>query len=238
MPSLFHRSFLSVDLFFLMSGLVIARSYEAKILSGGMTIWGFCRTRLIRLYPLYIIGTLLGFIYAIVKSRFLTFSPFDIWSAAAVFVLNAGFIPNVIGRKAGIFPFDPAAWSLSLECLANLIYVLWMVRQSIKRVVILTMMSSVALAFCAISYGSIDMGWGASTALGGGLRICFAFTLGVLIWRLLSANKLRIPHINPIVLLALLTFFILTPAGSSGVYYDLFCVSLVFPAFCSFRVFF
>jgi peptidoglycan/LPS O-acetylase OafA/YrhL len=121
-----------------------------------------------------------------------------------------------------------------LEWAINLIYAIWAVRQSTRRLVIIAAVSAAALVPCAISNASLDMGWGASTALGGGLRICFAFTLGVVIYRLLSSRKLRVPAINPLGLLALLAFALLTPVGSQNVYYDLFCDFFIFPLFVIF----
>lgn len=91
MPHLFHRSFLAVDLFFLMSGLVIARSYEVRLLNGKMSFFGFFQTRLVRLWPLYLLGTILGFIYAFVKSSVLMTEPFQIWPNIMGLVLNSVF---------------------------------------------------------------------------------------------------------------------------------------------------
>lgn len=78
------------------------------------------------------------------------------------------------------------------------------------------------------------MGWGATTILGGVLRICFAFTLGVVIYRLLASNKLRVPAINPLFLLVGLAFALLTPLGAMNVYYDLSCDFIIFPLFVIF----
>ena len=203
MPHLLQRSFLAVDLFFLMSGLVLARSYEAKLLNGDMSFWGFFRTRLVRLYPLYIVGTILGFIYAFEKSSMLMTEPLQLWPNIEALAANILFLPNPSDRS-GIFPFDPAAWSLAFEWAINLIYAIWAVRQSTRRLAVIAAVSAAALVPCAISNGSLDMGWGTSTALGGGLRICFAFTIGVVIYRLLSSRKLRVPSINAVGLLALL----------------------------------
>ncbi|TIW52974.1 MAG: acyltransferase, partial [Mesorhizobium sp.] len=58
-------SYLAVDLFFLLSGFVIAHAYDRKIESG----MGFGTFRLIRLYPLYLAGTLLGAFYLLIKNR-------------------------------------------------------------------------------------------------------------------------------------------------------------------------
>ncbi|TIU60051.1 MAG: acyltransferase, partial [Mesorhizobium sp.] len=61
-------SYLAVDLFFLLSGFVIAHAYDRKI-ENGMGSGSFVAIRLIRLYPLYLAGTLLGFFYLLVKNR-------------------------------------------------------------------------------------------------------------------------------------------------------------------------
>jgi peptidoglycan/LPS O-acetylase OafA/YrhL len=234
MPHLFQRSFLAVDLFFLMSGLVIARSYETKLRNGRMSFWGFFRTRFVRLYPLYIIGTIFGFIYALSKSGVLTTEAFHLLPNIEALAANAFFLPSPSDRVAGIFPFDPAAWSLALEWAINVIYATWAVRQGTKRLAIVVAVSAVALVPCAIAYGSLDIGWGASTAVGGALRICFAFTLGVVIQRLLSDGTLHVPSVHPLGLLALLALALLTPIGGQTVYYDLFCDFAIFPIFVIF----
>ena len=52
--------YLAVDLFFMMSGVVLTgHAYEARFRAGMGTL-DFMRARLIRLYPLYLLGTLLG----------------------------------------------------------------------------------------------------------------------------------------------------------------------------------
>ena len=104
-------------------------------------------------------------------------------------------------------------------------------RQPVKHLAILTIIAAVLLIPCAIANGSVDMGWGASTLTGGILRVCFSFTLGIVIYRLLAAEKLPAPKINPALLLTGLALILLTPIGIQNVYYDLFCVLIVFPAF-------
>ena len=50
--------YLAVDLFFMMSGVVLSHAYEARFRAGMGTL-DFMRARLIRLYPLYLAGALL-----------------------------------------------------------------------------------------------------------------------------------------------------------------------------------
>jgi peptidoglycan/LPS O-acetylase OafA/YrhL len=53
------HSYLAVDFFFILSGFVLAHAYEDRLLAE-MTPTQFLCLRLIRLYPLYLIGTLIG----------------------------------------------------------------------------------------------------------------------------------------------------------------------------------
>jgi Predicted acyltransferases len=56
-PVYVENSYLMVDLFFVMSGFVIASAYEEKLSCGNISPLRFMRLRLIRLYPLYALGT-------------------------------------------------------------------------------------------------------------------------------------------------------------------------------------
>ena len=56
---LFPNSSLGVDLFFVMSGFVIAHAYDQRI-ERGLNWRQFFVIRAIRLYPLYLLGTAIG----------------------------------------------------------------------------------------------------------------------------------------------------------------------------------
>src|ERR1700740_1326729 len=60
------ESFLAVDLFYLVSGFVVAHAYGARLERGGF-FGEFVKTRLIRLYPLYLLGILVGVIPAAIS---------------------------------------------------------------------------------------------------------------------------------------------------------------------------
>jgi len=57
---IFGSRYVAVDFFFVLSGFVLAQAYGERHLSFA----SFLRIRLIRLYPLYLIGTLLGVLAA------------------------------------------------------------------------------------------------------------------------------------------------------------------------------
>src|SRR5476649_797527 len=55
----FGGAWVAVDLFFVLSGFVIAHSYSKKILNG-ISFRDFTSVRLVRLAPLYLLGLALG----------------------------------------------------------------------------------------------------------------------------------------------------------------------------------
>src|SRR5262245_14845562 len=59
LPGATTEGYLAVDFFFALSGYVLARTYDAR-LEHGMESLDFIRRRIIRLYPLYLIGFSLG----------------------------------------------------------------------------------------------------------------------------------------------------------------------------------
>src|ERR1700741_1483646 len=61
------ESFLAVDLFYLVSGGVLGNAYGARLQAGGMGLRVFTLTRLIRLYPLYLLGLLPGVAVALLN---------------------------------------------------------------------------------------------------------------------------------------------------------------------------
>src|SRR5688572_5964759 len=60
--SVVPRQLLAVQFFFMLSGFVMAYSYEQKLLFG-MPFRDFILRRVIRLYPMILLGALLGFMF-------------------------------------------------------------------------------------------------------------------------------------------------------------------------------
>ena len=118
--------YLAVDLFFMLSGVVITRAY-GKRFAAGMTTGEFMLIRLIRLYPLYALGTALGLAAAVAS---LHGNNLDHWqgSTLSIAALLAVFmIPNFTGHpNERLFPLNAPCWSLFLEILVNLLFgALW-----------------------------------------------------------------------------------------------------------------
>ncbi|HKU54954.1 MAG TPA: acyltransferase family protein, partial [Rhizomicrobium sp.] len=53
--------YLAVDMFFVLSGFVLAHAYDGKF-AGGLSVGAFLKARIARLYPIYLIGLVLGLV--------------------------------------------------------------------------------------------------------------------------------------------------------------------------------
>ncbi len=99
---------MAVDVFFVLNGVVLASAYEAR-LRDGMSLVQFSMRRLARLYPLYIVGSLITVVAYLAGWR-TSFSGRDF---ALLTVLAALLLPNpVVGSPRQIYPLNNPAWSL------------------------------------------------------------------------------------------------------------------------------
>lgn len=183
---IFYNGFLAVDLFFMLSGFVIAHSYNRR-LEDGMFFLTFLKIRLIRLIPLAALGTLCG---ALAQFGF-TWS----WNDIVVFFKQLFFIPD--HTTSNIYPLNAIQWTLFFELLINIFYALCFSRLNNKNLTLILILSSLSMIFTGFYYGSIGVGWGYSNLWGGFARVFFGFFVGIAIYRL-SINvsfidKLKMP---------------------------------------------
>ncbi|MER9463084.1 acyltransferase [Mesorhizobium sp. M0292] len=227
-------SYLAVDLFFLLSGFVIAHAYDRKI-ENGMGVGTFVAIRLIRLYPLYLAGTLLGFFYLVVKNRLIPAEYMPISEIGTMLTTGMFFIPLVSDAYHTIFPLNPASWSLFFELIVNIAYVAVFFLLTKRVLSTLIAVSLVLLVVVSIIAGTLDFGMTGSTIISGLPRVCFSFFLGVLLCRSMTRYQSGLGFlrrgwwIEAAIALTLVVFAI-APVGGARVAYDLACVVFVFPA--------
>ena len=197
------HGFLAVDFFFCLSGFVIGYAYDDRIAKMG--VLEFFKSRLIRLHPLVIFGSVLGLL------AFL-FDPFgghiELYSAGKimlVFVCSVFMIPFplVADRAFNLFSFNAPAWSLFWEYVANIIYAFVLCKLSRRFLLLLTVISAVALCFVGYHAGNLMGGWGGPNFWDGSARISFSFLAGLLIYRSNWIIKNKLGFIGLAILLAM-----------------------------------
>jgi peptidoglycan/LPS O-acetylase OafA/YrhL len=222
--------YLAVDLFFMMSGVVLSHAYEARFRAGMGTL-GFMRARLIRLYPLYLAGALFGITVTWASLRGLNSQNWDSSSLSQAVALALFFLPNFSARPVDeIFPLNIPCWSLFFEILVNLLFVvLWPLLTS-RRLIIVSLLTGVAVGVAIAQTGSIDLGSTGSSFGVGLVRTIFGFSVGVLIAR-------HIPRVhrgqNNLGVLAIVAVVGIAIAGRPQLEFralwDAVCVLVVFP---------
>ena len=223
-----EAGYLAVDLFFLMSGFVVAGAYEARLLAG-WSVGAFMRVRLRRLWPLYVAGLALGIacfelIRVIRPDLGVVFPAMPVAAAA---LLSLFFLPQLQPYGGPAFPFNSASWSLSVEIFGNLFYAAFARHLRNRLLVVSVAFGFAGLVLCIVQAGGLDVGVG---KIGGGyLRFLFSFPLGVLLHRLHAIGRLRIPRVPPALPLLLAVAICAGVFGHGGVT-DLVAVSLGFPA--------
>ncbi|SDE74131.1 Peptidoglycan/LPS O-acetylase OafA/YrhL, contains acyltransferase and SGNH-hydrolase domains [Dyadobacter soli] len=200
------HGFLAVDFFFCLSGFVIAYAYDDRIASMGLR--RFFASRIIRLHPLVVAGSVLGLL------AFL-FDPFgghpeqySTGKIALAFLSSILLVPMpaIADRAFNLFSFNAPAWSLFWEYIANMAYAFVLYRIRHKYLLLLTVLSGVAICFVAYRSGNLLGGWSGPTFWDGCARVSYSFLAGLLIYRSnwIIKNNLGFIGLSILLLLAFL----------------------------------
>ncbi|HVG12801.1 MAG TPA: acyltransferase [Flavisolibacter sp.] len=177
------HGFLAVDFFFCLSGFVIGYAYDDRMPRLGAK--AFFTSRLIRLHPLVIPGSLLGFL-AFLVDPFLT--PPATYSPGTLLLLLLGSLfliplPLMEERAFNLFAFNAPSWSLFWEYIVNLLYALVLFRIGRRSLVVVTGLAALALCFVSYRAGNLLGGWNGASFWDGGARVAYSFSAGLLIYR-------------------------------------------------------
>lgn len=209
-PLIVQRGYLGADLFFVLSGFVIAHAYGGR-LREGMGIAAFARARLIRIYPMFWIGALLGCL---------------LFRGSPLMLL---MIPTA-SPDGLLFRANAPLWSLLFELLVNLGYALIAPRLGWRGLLTIIAASGAVMTSATLANGGADLGAYWDSALAGIVRTTFSFSLGVALHRLHQQSREpgRRTAIAWILLLALA--LLLVARTEARALWDLATISLAFPA--------
>jgi peptidoglycan/LPS O-acetylase OafA/YrhL len=226
----FFRSYLAVDLFFVLSGFVIASAYDEKIRTGVMSLSGFMKVRLIRLYPVYFISILLSAAVLVVVNDF---DPQKLQGAAGVMLLTMLFVPSRLVGATSLYSLNVVYWSLFYELLANFAYAVVRPLLTDRVLYASVILLGLIVSLGAWLNGSIDMGvaWSLKSIAAGLVRATFGVFLGLLLHRHRASIVGRLTkYISPWLALLLMTLSLASPgAGRFNVAVDLLVVGVLFP---------
>jgi peptidoglycan/LPS O-acetylase OafA/YrhL len=230
-PLAMPAAYRAVDLFFILSGFVIDRAYGAR-LATRLTTGDFLRLRVARLYPLYLLGAMIGIGQAVL-AWWLGGGDLDLVSIMLAGVSLVLFLPSPTWRwTQALMPLNVPAWSLTLELVANALYALGLRRLGKAGLLAIVLACMVWLVAESHLHRTSNLGADWSTLRGGFARVGFSFFLGVLIARteLRSRTTRWWGWLMPVCAFVPLCLW---PENEMA---DLICLLAVFPCFIVFGV--
>ncbi|WP_271078092.1 acyltransferase family protein [Aurantiacibacter sp. MUD61] len=158
--------YLAVDLFFMLSGVVIAQAYHRRM-ADGLAIRSFLYRRFTRLWPMLALGAALGILLHQGHAGSLLLLPN--WKS-----------------ELNLYPSNPPMWSLLMEALAYLAFACGLWRAGPRVLAAIALASGAILAVQILTSPSLFFEFGAHwMTLGGGLaRVAFGFSTGMLLWHI------------------------------------------------------
>ena len=230
-------SYLAVDLFFALSGFVLAHAYSMKLRERTITPGFFMKARLARLYPLYGLALALMTAYFICLYVLGLPTPIDdlhrlIDPGELAFALVTGLLflpaPFTLTLNGALFLVSPA-WSLFNELVVNAVYARWGIRATTKQTIMILALSAIVLMVAAAEFGRLHAGFRWNEMYAGMGRVFFSFFAGVLIYRFRN----RLPELKPIravLCLALVCVVLAVPVSRElRPFFDLTIVLFVWP---------
>lgn len=230
-------SYLAVDLFFALSGFVLAHAYGEKLHNGQTTPYAFMKARFFRLYPLYVLAL------ALMAAFFVTLyiaglpTPIDdlhrnIALPELGFALLTGLLflpaPFTLTLNGALFLVSPA-WSLFNELVVNVVYAKWGVRAATRKILTVIAVSACVLVFAAAYSGKLHLGFRWHEMYAGMGRVFFSFFMGVLIYRFHAGVPKLWPLAAALCLIAVCFILVLPISDDVRPFFDLFIVLLAWP---------
>jgi len=175
---LMPHGYVAVDLFFVLSGFVLYRSYLPRF-RAGMGVGRFMVQRFARLYPLFLLGLMLGCALALQQMLVADPKAPNGSDLAVTMLFNGLMLPSPASLP--LYPLNVPSWSLFFEVVANLALVVLIFRLPRAALAAICVVAAVGMIPIVLANGSGNIGalWHEhSIAL---MRTAFSFTLGVII---------------------------------------------------------
>lgn len=164
------NGYLAVDFFFMLSGYVMARTYEAR-LGQGLSTMAFVRARIRRFVPVMAVAGLIALPWFLI-----TYGS----SAWPIALANLLLIPTFCFQR--VYPLNGPAWSILLELIANAAHGLILRRLSMHMLILVTLISAILFAVSASRVG-MDVGAQPASFVFGLQRVMLAYGMGIILWR-------------------------------------------------------
>lgn len=198
---LFGHGYLSVDVFFVLSGFVLAYAFGDRLASG-MRPMEFMRARIRRLGPIVWFAAGFSVVGCLVTQALGGPAvPFPVLLLAGMFSLF--LLPMVSTSGIDAFPLDGPLWSLFAEFWVNAGFALLATRLKLSVLAAIIAVGWLLMIATALMTGTTDFGAAQSSVLYSLLRAAPGFACGVLIFKLWRSGALaKLPSVHPLLVFA------------------------------------
>lgn len=228
----FHHSYLAVDLFFLLSGFVIAHAYENKLATKKISVNQFIGIRMIRLYPMYFFSALIA--SALVVGKYITgVNDEEGYLSKLIFsiILTFSFLPSILPGNILLFPLNTPYWSVFYEVIINITYAFLRPKLTSKILLLIVCVLGTLMILIAALHGSLGAGvsWRPTSIAAGITRSGFGILFGVYLYRVGTSYMVSLVQ-SAWVLLGLITLVFMAPdLGKFNGLFDILAVFVIFP---------
>ncbi|MBS0280524.1 MAG: acyltransferase [Proteobacteria bacterium] len=227
---LFAHAYLSVDMFFLISGFVLSQAYGTRLTSA-RDRGAFAVTRIRRLAPSLWFGIVLGVVFqgALVWLARPGGHVHTLTILAILAVLNALLIPIAgLFSQSDAFAPNNVSWSLFAEMAVNAGFAFLSPLMNLRHLAVAVFSSALLFSLIGWQLGTLDFGAHQDSVLLSIPRAVPTFATGMLVHKLWESGKLeRLPRLPPS--LICIGWFVLMALYSGPVWLDLMLVLLVSP---------
>ncbi|KWU26285.1 acyltransferase family protein [Burkholderia cenocepacia] len=174
----FDFGYLAVDLFFVLSGMVMQAMYGEAIARGSLGVREFALVRLRRLYPMVVLGLL-----AVASLNLCSVPPSNVSTASWISLARSVLLLPELGTS-NAFPANGPLWSLMSEVVVNSIWFATVRLGGMRAFAALTALAvPAALLLIGAHGGSANFGWQGDVAqlLEGCVRALGAFCAGAML---------------------------------------------------------
>lgn len=180
---LIPHAYLAVDLFFVLSGFILVQRYAPEIASNSkkISLSDFAIIRLARLYPLYLLVSIIGALY-FAAWLFVNGQLFANLKNYILAIINSiiaiPYLAKPFDEVGAIFPFATQAWSIFWEIIVSLAFY-FHIRYKNNYAFLISIISFCIFIIQTFASNTIDGGWQAQNFFIGGLRAFTGFFMGV-----------------------------------------------------------
>jgi peptidoglycan/LPS O-acetylase OafA/YrhL len=209
-----------LDFFFLLSGFFAGYAHDNRFRNGQKSVAQACCERIIRIYPMIVLGTIIGALVAIPDlhrlGHIIGIPTISDAIARGVLLLPSHIQTLNYDGSDTLFPLDVPLWFVFLDTVAYLLFLLVLRKLTLTQLAIVAAFALIGFVGGVIRYNGVDFGPYWADLPWSLPRVLYEFTFGYILFKLSRNYQFTIaPRYAALPLLAIVVaIFLPLPASS------------------------